>query len=257
MPNLNTLLPAAELMEPFAATMMKYQWPNTEQLNADLKRVILERTKERLGYAHSNVGGLQSEHDMQDWPEACVKDLLQRIDTMIRELILRTVDNPSEQHLEGWRSEVWANVNRPGGFNRSHSHTRDNNLWSGIYYVEPGVGPDGRAESAGGHTHFEDHTGVPIVLGPDGQPVLRDFSIQPRPGLMVLFPGHLRHHVDPYLGQDVRITVAFNMRHHAFTVPSVAGQQYGETDWMWKNFRGVMIAANHGRNTVRRVLGRT
>jgi uncharacterized protein (TIGR02466 family) len=253
----NTLLATAELIQPFAATMMKYQWPDTEQLNSGLKGAIVERTRERLGKANSNVGGLQSEHDMQDWPEPSVKDLLKRIDTMIRELVLRTVDSPRDEHLEGWRVEMWANINRHGAHNRSHNHTRDNNLWSGIYYVEPGLGPDGRPESAGGHTQFEDHAGVPVALDAAGRPVLRDFSIQPRAGLMVLFPGHLRHRVDPYLGQDVRITVAFNLRHPAFTVPSLATQDYGESDWMWKNFRGVMIATGYGRNAIRKALGRS
>ena len=199
---------------------------------------------------------MQSDRNVQDWPEPCVKQLLGRIDTMIRELVLRVVDNPRDEHLEGWKKkEVWANINRNGNYNRSHDHTRDNNLWSGIYYVEPGFGADGKPESAGGRTQFEDSAGVPVALGPTGEPALRDFSVQPRAGLMILFPGHLRHRVDPYLGQDARITVAFNLRHHAFTVPSVADRVASESDFMWKNFRGVMIAASYGRNAVRKALG--
>lgn len=256
MPTSNSLLPTAELQEVFPNPTLQYLWPDSDTLNAELKALILAKVREKPGEARSIAGGLQSDRTVQDWPEPCVKQLLDRIDTMIRELVLRLVDNPRDEHFEGWRKEVWANVNRHGNYNRSHDHTRDNNLWSGIYYVEPGYGADGSAESAGGRTQFEDVTGVPVTRDAAGQPVLREFSVQPRAGLMILFPGHLRHRVDPYLGQDVRITVAFNLRHPAFTVPSLATQGFGETDWMWKNFRGVMIAASYGRSAFRKVLKR-
>ena len=256
MPTSNTLLPTAELQEVFPSPTLRYQWPDSDKLNAELKALIIAKVQAKPGELRSIAGGMQSDRNVQDWPEPCVKQLLGRIDTMVRELVLRVVDNPRDEHLEGWKKEVWANINRNGNYNRSHDHTRDNNLWSGIYYVEPGFGADGKPESAGGRTQFEDSAGVPVALGPTGEPALRDFSVQPRAGLMILFPGHLRHRVDPYLGQDARITVAFNLRHHAFTVPSVADRVASESDFMWKNFRGVMIAASYGRNAVRKALKR-
>lgn len=256
MPTSNSLLPTAELQEVFPNPTLQYLWPESDRLNAELKALILTRIQEKQGESRSIAGGMQTDRNVQDWPEPCIKELLGRIDTMIRELVLRLVDNPRDEHFEGWRKEVWANVNRYGNYNRSHDHTRDGNLWSGVYYVEPGYGADGSAESAGGRTQFEDVTGVPVPLDGSGKPRLREFSVQPRPGLMILFPGHLRHRVDPYLGQDVRITVAFNLRHPAFAVPSLATEGFGETDWMWKNFRGVMIATSYGRSAIRKVLGR-
>ncbi len=35
-----------------------------------------------------------------------------------------------------WTLSAWANVNRPGDFNKMHTHPGA--TWSGVYYVDPG-----------------------------------------------------------------------------------------------------------------------
>ena len=37
-------------------------------------------------------------------------------------------------------------------------------------------------------------------------------DIKPTPGMMVLFPGWLSHHVEPWQGTGTRISVAMNIR---------------------------------------------
>jgi hypothetical protein len=56
---------------------------------------------------------------------------------------------------------------------------------------------------------------------------------------MVVFPGRLYHYVEPYTGNRLRITIAFNLKHPDFVVPYYEGMQ--EPDWWWTNFRGLMI----------------
>jgi uncharacterized protein (TIGR02466 family) len=247
----NTPLPGAELIELFPSRMLKYQWPESEELNAQLRAAILARMAADPGQkkGKTNVGGWHSENTLQHWPEPCFKELLGWIDVAVRTLVLWTVNDAPKELFEGWDKEAWANVNRYGHYNRSHDHTLRGTLWSGIYYVEPGGGADPAA--VGGLTQFED-SNAPAIKGADGRPVLWEFAVQPCAGQMVLFPSTLRHRVDPYLGHDLRITVAFNLRHPGFAPPAIAAQQ----GWMWRNFRGVMLARDEARRLAGGVLGR-
>ncbi len=44
-----------------------------------------------------------------------------------------------------------------------------------------------------------------------GDPFNESIRIRPRPGLMVLFPGWLKHFVHPHTGTGTRISIAFNI----------------------------------------------
>jgi Putative 2OG-Fe(II) oxygenase len=168
-------------------------------------------------------------------------------------MVSRIVDTPQPEHLQGWQVSAWANVNRHGDRNESHDHSGDEDtLWSGIYYVDPGEG----GAPTSGHTRLEDRSGVPkeVIRNPD--PFEREHSITPEPGLMVLFPGRLWHRVEPFLGCGTRITVAFNLSHRGFVIPSYSGNaaQGGLKRWMWFNFRGVMIPASFMKQRLRAVV---
>ena len=41
MPTSNTLLPTAELQEVFPSPTLRYQWPDSDKLNAELKALIV------------------------------------------------------------------------------------------------------------------------------------------------------------------------------------------------------------------------
>src|SRR5262249_52179690 len=157
---------------------------------------------------------------------------------------------PTREHLEGWRIEGWANVNRRGAFNKAHHHAggRGNrNLWSGIYYVDEG---GLSSEAGGGLTRFEDRSGVPkeIMRCPD--PFERELTIVPQVGLMVFFPATLNHYVMPYEGDADRITIAFNLKHDGFAIP-----RYPEAEpqsFLWRNLRGPMLVADRLKRMILR-----
>ena len=44
-----------------------------------------------------------------------------------------------------------------------------------------------------------------------GNPFGQRLTIDPEPGLMLMFPSWLRHAVHPFMGKGERITVAFNL----------------------------------------------
>jgi len=50
--------------------------PNAERLNAELKRVILEREQSHPSTRHSNLGGWQSTWDLAEWGGPAARQVL-------------------------------------------------------------------------------------------------------------------------------------------------------------------------------------
>ena len=242
-------LPEASLQELYPVPILSYQWPDGARLAGALREVILERRYKTPGVRVSNRGGgWHSENDLQDWSESPVAELKRRILLMTREVVLRTTPQAGREHLEGWQMEAWANVNGFGASNSSHDHLGGNNMWSGIFYVDAG-GVDS-SPALGGLTKFEDRSGVPQATTVGTNPFAREQAIVPETGLMVIFPASLRHYVETYRGKNQRMTIAFNLSHTGFVIPTYA-DQFQVRRWWWRNFRGVMV----GLDRVKRKLG--
>ena len=228
----------AELLELFPSPVLHYLWPDSEELNRQLRDVILKRKERSAGVVKTNRGGWQSQANLETWEEAPVQILVGRIHAMIGELVTRTVPESDDRHLAGWKIRAWANVNEKGHFNRSHHHIGPNSIVSGVYYVD--VGQIERGEAVSGWTVFEDRSRVAkeILLNPN--PRERECQVRPQNGKMVLFPASLMHSVEPYSGDGFRITIAFNLCHPGFVSPSYPGMAE-ELDWWWINFRPLML----------------
>jgi uncharacterized protein (TIGR02466 family) len=227
----------AQLLPLFATPVLRGFWPDSDALNAELKRVILARMQKTHGVVQSNRGGWHSESDLQTWPEECAQVMIGRINYLIREAVRQTVPNAAEEHLTGWKITAWANVNSQGSYNKPHSHDGFGNIWSGFYYVDTGKTPE--KQDVGGCTKFQDRSGAPKEILQNPDPYEREVTVNPTGGLMLMFPGRLFHYVEPYHGDQVRITIAFNLKHPGFLIPYYEGMQ--EQSWMWTNFRGLMI----------------
>jgi uncharacterized protein (TIGR02466 family) len=202
-----------ELSYVFPVPIVRRRWSDSNALNTALRELILRQTAGTKGVAISNVGGWHSPKNLHERRESCVRDLVDRIEEMARDLVRETVCDPTAAHLSGWEIEAWANVNRRGDYNAAHIH-EPKFIWSGVYYVDPGD-----AEPASGCIKFEDRSGVAkeIVHNPD--PFEREVAVKPEAGLMLMFPVTLFHYVEPYLGQSPRISIAFNLANAGFTIP--------------------------------------
>lgn len=232
--------PQSELIQTCSVPLMKCRWPDASDFNACLSEVILSRAKRESGVTISNVGGWHSDKNLQDWGEDCIRHLVDHM----RQISLLMTEALYPEYLEqlpdGWHLEAWANVNGPGSFNKSHDHTADGNIWSGIYYVKTDT-PGNRIDpSAGGFTRLENRSLVPVPFVAGQRQRDNEYTIHPEPGLMVLFPATLRHYVELYRGNGARITVAFNLRHPSFTI--LRYEDMKEPNWRWRNFRGPMMA---------------
>ena len=103
----------------------------------------------------------------------------------------------------GWQAKpkldsLWVNILKSGGHHSGHIHPHS--ILSGTLYVEV---PDGS-----GAIRFEDPR-LPLMMAAptrDGTFV----TVEPRPGLLLLWESWLRHEVLPGTGRGERLSVSFN-----------------------------------------------
>jgi uncharacterized protein (TIGR02466 family) len=100
---------------------------------------------------------------------------------------------------------LWVNLLRGSGHHGGHIHPHS--IISGTLYVEVPKGS--------GAIRFEDPRLPMMMAAPtrraDAPEELRPFvTIQPRPGLLLLWESWLRHEVLPGTGRDERLSISFN-----------------------------------------------
>jgi uncharacterized protein (TIGR02466 family) len=201
----------AEVRSYFATPVVVATLPEAETLNRDLRRAILERERAGESVQHSNLGGWQSDWELESWGGPAAKRVLDAA----RDLATRmTADRAGRPVKVAWKTNAWANVNRKGHGNEFHTHPGA--YWSGTYYVDDGgIGEDPALDGA---FEMQDPRGVaPAMYAPllafavpGGQSVGASELIHPQAGQLVLFPSWLSHAVRPYHGDRERISIAFN-----------------------------------------------
>ena len=203
---------SAKISGVFPTPVVEWLIPEAAGLNAELKRLILEREKSDEGTQHSNLGGWQSDWEFEIWGGAPVRTLLDAARGVAAQI---TCDRAGRPVPVNWVTNSWANVNRAGNGNEFHTHPGA--YWSASYYVDDGgIGDD---PSLGGEFEIQDPRGVaPAMLAPNlaiampgGQSIGASELVRPRAGLMLIFPSWLSHGVRPYCGGGVRISVAMNL----------------------------------------------
>ena len=192
----------------FGTPLVSYPWPESDALNEALRELILERERDSEGLSRSNVRGWHSDTDFFQWDADCIRTLqgsVQELTTALSRSITLTPDGRPRSF--NYRLDGWANVSRRGSYNTVHNHP--NCLWSGTYYVSPGIPDEGQP-----------HNGKLELLDPrvganlnyiKGTILESRYIIDPLPGLMVMFPSWLSHFVHPFFGDGERISVAFNV----------------------------------------------
>ena len=100
---------------------------------------------------------------------------------------------------------LWANLLKSGGHHSGHIHP--NSLISGTFYVE--------APAGSGAIRFEDPR-LPLMMAApprarDAPDELRPFvSVEPRPGLLLMWESWLRHEVLAGPAKSDRLSISFN-----------------------------------------------
>ena len=195
--------PRGQLTALFATPAIFYELDEAAELNRQLQAAILAEQGRQPGMSLSNRGGWQSRHDFQEWSGEAGDLLVQAA----IELASQYTTTTAPAGLR-WVVDCWANVSGDGAFNMPHVH--GGTYWSCVYYVSVGKGEGGQLvlhdpRMPGLRMHAPDYRFKNL-----GSEVTA--SIKPKPGLMVLFPGWLSHHVEPWHGTGERISVAMNIR---------------------------------------------
>ncbi len=112
-----------------------------------------------------------------------------------------------------WVLQGWANVNRTGDYHDPHNHPHA--YLSGTYYVRvpkslPKIGR--RKDRRSGCISFYDPRGAANMTAIRRDPNIEaEFTVEPRAGLMLLWPAFLQHFVHPNLTDESRISISFNV----------------------------------------------
>ncbi len=191
----------------FGTPVVAYHWPESEELNKELRELILKAETQTAGKVRSNVRGWHSETDFFNWDAGCARVLKERVETLAIELTRLVAAPTGQARTFKFRSSAWANVLRNGGYNSVHNHP--NSMWSGVYYVDRGE-PD-PTPNENGKLELLDPRGGINMLYIEKNVLDGRYVIEPVPGLMLVFPSWLKHMVHPYFGKGERISVAFNV----------------------------------------------
>ncbi len=206
-------MPAVEIQVQglFATPVAAIMLPDHKERNAALEKVILSRRETHPGVEASNNGGWHSTRDFAEWGGPHGRLLLATASSAVTQL---TRDRNGHPVRPKWIVEAWANVNQAHSSNACHYHP--GSFWSASYYVSDGgclADPE-----IGGEFEMMDPRGpAPMMHAPmlkfageGGLSAGSAETIQPRPGLLFIFPSFLLHAVRPYRGDALRISVAMN-----------------------------------------------
>ena len=197
------LAKSAQIENIFSTPIMRHVLKNVDNLNNDLRELILSKEKLIPSERKSNQGGWQSSGDFFRWNDAPVKTLSGYIDKALH-IATSRLAIPDNYRFE-FQFYGWAAVNRKGDYNISHVHPMAN--WSGVYYVD--VGDEIPGDNISGALELT-HPVCAATMSFFPGLLPSEFVIKPETGMIILFPSYLHHSVRIYMGDRPRICTPFN-----------------------------------------------
>jgi uncharacterized protein (TIGR02466 family) len=199
----------------WATPIMRRKTESVEQAN-DLRDLIL--SCETAGFRkpaspQQHDGEFESTSDLLDWKDERAQSfrtyLLGQLGSFVK--LVNEMDDTEINQLR-FEHDCWFHITRDGGHFRPHNHP--NAAWSAIYCVDPGD-PTPKNDSAAGHVNFSDPRAANQYLDAANRDMRRDMSFNAirlrfEPGELLIFPSYLQHYVEPYIGEQPRITIAAN-----------------------------------------------
>ena len=187
----------------FSTPVWTFQINNYENVNEEMYNYIKsEQKKDGIGITKSNIKGWHSKDFSLETkePQNFINLILPSIEQVMVDM------NWEKQKQIAKINNMWAIINTGGAANLRHQH--GNSTISGAYYV--------RAPKNSGDIVFYDPRPAPVYSHPNViEPNLLNTqvnSINPKEGLLVLFPSYLDHSVNENLSNEERIVISFNIR---------------------------------------------
>lgn len=210
----------------FSTPILVRDWPDSVELNNRLTEIILEKESTVPAAKRSNIGSWDSRKDLLEWPFEEVRQLKQRIVSVVRELSLSVTKGKYTPTPQEMLAHAWANVSRADSYRKIHNH--ESCTWSGVYYVKSDLVRDKSKSS--GVIEFLDPRMLCISTELPSSSFGGRFRVVPRGGRMVLFPNWLLHYVNPVEDNSLRICIAFNVKLESKTVTRRQGTMMSLSD---------------------------
>lgn len=196
----------------YSCPVLQHVFSGSESLNTSLKKLLLSKEQEMPelntgGINRSNVAGWKSKDDLLKWDDPVIKELTQRVIKAV-EAMMNAAPRKNTAKVSGMQLYAWANINRDGSYNTMHNHP--GNHWAAVYYVDTGK-PDPQRPKSGVFELQDPRSGAATMQVP-GFDFGDKISLNPKPGMLVLFPAWMNHCVHPFVGDGERISIAFNIK---------------------------------------------
>ena len=175
-----------------------------EDFLPDLKKEIL--SKEIKGI-ESNIAPLLKHNLVESDFKFLTRDhlpVIKNLNSWIYSCLKQTINTLQKEdvHYEVTIRESWYHITKTNGVHEPHIHPGCS--WCGLYYVQSG-------DEGSGQTIFDSPLKSTYIdrgnfwLGNNS-----GMAIDPRDGLLVLFPSYLMHYQSLYKGSQDRIVIGFN-----------------------------------------------
>jgi uncharacterized protein (TIGR02466 family) len=189
----------------FATPLVVFDVPGID--NQKVTQILLAERAAQPGIARSNVVGWHSTPNLSQRAEPCIVGLMEAIVQHVGQLVGVLAHGVGVTALPPYRYGVqgWAMILGDGDYVQVHDHGESH--WSTVYYVD--AGEEGKNAESGKIAFIDPRHGGRPAPGLDLFP--STFTIMPRTGALVIFPGWLQHYVHAYRGARPRISISCNV----------------------------------------------
>ena len=187
--------------------------PVAQEVNAELRPLILEKMAASPNMAEQRGQGWRSAPDFQEWGGAPVQTLFR----VLRELAdgVTALRSGARANLE-WKIETAAVVRQKNDF--AQILARPGAMWSGIYFVDDGYAKSDD-EALGGELELADPRGpLPAMIAPQygfripgGVSAGQTETIRPATGMIILHPSWQPRGERRFEGAGQRVAVEFDL----------------------------------------------
>lgn len=194
----------------FATPIVSFSDVGDPELDRELTGRMVRESETSPGISRSNSGGWHSVPDLSQRPERCFQDLIERIVERVQMTFFELARGQGmavDRHYR-FGVQAWAMVMRHGDLALVHDHAEAH--FAIAYYPDAGDADLELQPDSGKLSFVDPRRGGTIIPGIDLFP--SQFGIQPRNGLLVVFPGWLQHFVQPYRGHRPRVSISCNVR---------------------------------------------
>jgi uncharacterized protein (TIGR02466 family) len=193
----------------FPTVFMMRELDGVEALNKKLEQLMLRLEKEttNIAAATSNIGGYHSDTTLFSRKEPEVAGVREIVQGALHEYVPKFLEAnchapPTKLNLRLW---AWGINMRAGDINFQHVHP-DAKV-SGVYYVSVPPAPAGSSAEEGAIMFVDPRPRAHMNRVPNQT---TEITVNPKPGMLVLFPSYYEHAVIPFRGPGVRTCIAFN-----------------------------------------------